>query len=517
VATGFLPTALAESATVVVNGWIYVIGGFSSNSGAVSTVYYAKPDQNTGNISGWASTTAPLPLFTQLETAAVDNGTIYVVGGTGNGGSNYPYVYYGVPNSGTGDITLWTNSATPLQNNLILSSAAAFGGQLYVAGGAYNNSAALTKTIESNLIDSATRDFLQGWTNNNVLSVERQRAAAVMSNDGWLYVIEGNDSTSSGTSSLNSIDFGPTVSTGSPNYAPFGTYTSPVLDLGSNVNILELDWNATVTDTSKASMTFAYHYGNSSNLSGVPYSTPIATAQGTLITNTTTLPPDTFARYVQYKVELTSNASGYTPILNSVYTKYIAPPDFIVSNIIPPAIGGGSTPVTETINVIVGNLAGGSNFHAPLQQSTTAIVTQQSGPRGAPRVPPSGFTSPKIYTGTTNAYFFVDVYVDPAPGFAIPTNAGDLGNCPSQSGGTSYNTVQHLAAGTWVNVPVGCWLTPNQIYTFYAQVDTCDDPAQTRCNFTYGYVIERNENNNIFGPVMTPLSNNTLFAPIIRK
>jgi hypothetical protein len=214
---------------------------------------------------------------------------------------------------------------------------------------------------------------------------------------------------------------------------------------------------------------------------------------------------------------MTSNTAGFTPILNAVFTKYIAPPDFTISNIIPPAIGGSATPVTETINVVVGNLAGGSNFHAPLQRSTTAIVTQQSGPRGAPRIPPSGFTSPKIYTGTTNSFFWVDVYVVEAPNFVLPTNAGILGNCPSQSGGTSFSSVQHLAAGTWVNVPVGCWLSPNQIYTFYAQVDTCDDQTQTKCNFTYGYVIERDETNNIFGFVTTPLSNNALFMPIIRR
>ncbi|HEX9077180.1 MAG TPA: hypothetical protein VF932_15445, partial [Anaerolineae bacterium] len=149
--------------------------------------------------------------------------------------------------------------------------------------------------------------------------------------------------------------------------------------------------------------------------------------------------------------------------------------------------------------------AGGANFNAPVQRSTSAIVTQQSGPRGARRIPPGGLTSPKTSVGTTSSFFYVDVYVVEAPNFVMPTNAGIVGNCPNSTGGISFSSVAHLAAGTWVNVPVNCWLTPNQKYTFYAQVDTCDDPTQTVCTFAYGYVLERNENNNIFGPVGTPV------------
>ncbi|HEX9004657.1 MAG TPA: hypothetical protein VGB07_32395, partial [Blastocatellia bacterium] len=181
VASAPLPAPLAESATVVVNGRIYVLGGFS-NSGTVATVYYAQPGGG-GNITSWNTATAPLPQPNEMLTAAVWNGAIYIIGGRGDTTPFYPNIYYAVPDSNTGDITSWVGPLTTLQNNLILASATTFAGQLYVAGGAFNNGQTLTNTIASNLIDPS-RSFSLPWVNSDVLSTPRQRAAAVMSNDG---------------------------------------------------------------------------------------------------------------------------------------------------------------------------------------------------------------------------------------------------------------------------------------------------------------------------------------------
>ncbi|MBI4788162.1 MAG: hypothetical protein HY782_14115 [Chloroflexi bacterium] len=599
-----LPGIRSEFATVVVSDTIYVIGGGGTDNNPQSTVYYAKPNAN-GTISSWSTSTVPLPLALKQLAAATYNGVIYIVGGY-DGTTYYPNVYYVTP-TGTGNITnAWTSAPAVAQQSIILASGATFGGQLYIAGGAYNNGTNLLNTVASNLL--MTDGSLSNWVNSDVLSTARQLSAAVVSDDGWLYVIEGNPGT--GIDPLNTIDYGPLSAPGGSYTSP-GTYTSAVIDLGASQNVLGLDWNTTVT-LSQGALTMQYRYGSSQDLSAASWSTASPAGNGFLITNTIAFSQS--ARYWQYRATFTTTVASTSPILNWVRLKYNQPPvitqhpvsqivdagqvvtftaaatsspaptvqwqvstdgggtwspvtgadsttlgftggisatlsfttqssqngykyravftngsasattsaatlsiapDFTITGIQSPApTPGASTSVSQTINVYVSNL-GNQSFRSPTQ-STTAIVTQHSAPKGTTRKPPS--LSARTYGGTTNDWFWVDVYVTDLPGATVPTTPGDTGNCPAQGGGTSYNSVQHLGAGQYVVVPVVCWLPAGQSHTFYAQVDTCDDPSGNSCSLSYGYILERKENNNIFGPVSSGSSPPTfLYLPLIRK
>ncbi|MDE2001480.1 MAG: tail fiber protein [Patescibacteria group bacterium] len=81
-----LPVGLSGAETVVANGYMYVLGGGASN-GAVATVYYAKINSD-GSLGAWNSGTA-LPAARSGITGIVVNGYIY-----GIGGSTTNTVYY---------------------------------------------------------------------------------------------------------------------------------------------------------------------------------------------------------------------------------------------------------------------------------------------------------------------------------------------------------------------------------------------------------------------------------------
>lgn len=160
-------------------------------------------------------------------------------------------------------------------------------------------------------------------------------------------------------------------------------------------------------------------------------------------------------------------------------------PDMTISAIAPPIWSDHA--MTQTISVIVTN-RGNVNFNSPVRPAQAPIVGQQSGTR---REIPAIARAPD-YSGTTNYFFYVDVYVDDRP-FGVL----EPGNCPTFGGGTNWSWVYNLGLGQSVTVPIDCWINQG-IHTFYAQVDVCDDGSGNLCSTTYGYVLEINEDNNIY-------------------
>jgi hypothetical protein len=99
--TTAIPAARQGASAVVMNGYVYVIGGSSDNSGTMtdpglpqSTVYYA-PLNADGTItaSSW-NTTTPLTLISDYGAAFVANGYIQLTGGYNDGGITSNRVYY---------------------------------------------------------------------------------------------------------------------------------------------------------------------------------------------------------------------------------------------------------------------------------------------------------------------------------------------------------------------------------------------------------------------------------------
>ena len=78
-----MPAPRQELATAVLNGNIYVIGGFDSAGQSTSSVFVYNPQSNT-----W-STAASLPIGNNHGAAAVANGRLFAFGGV----SNRTFVY----------------------------------------------------------------------------------------------------------------------------------------------------------------------------------------------------------------------------------------------------------------------------------------------------------------------------------------------------------------------------------------------------------------------------------------
>jgi hypothetical protein len=142
------PTALRYASAVYVNGNILLIGGVPGTSGnAASTVYSMSVSATTGangTICATACTNnfanASLPANRAYTTAYVENGYVYVVGGstedTTTGYNIQSTTYYGQVNS-AGYISSWNTSAQQLPQTTMWQGGVALNGYLYVIGGIY--------------------------------------------------------------------------------------------------------------------------------------------------------------------------------------------------------------------------------------------------------------------------------------------------------------------------------------------------------------------------------------------
>ncbi|MBI5650582.1 MAG: hypothetical protein HZC40_09085 [Chloroflexi bacterium] len=172
-------------------------------------------------------------------------------------------------------------------------------------------------------------------------------------------------------------------------------------------------------------------------------------------------------------------------------------PDLVVANLQVPVVAFDTGLKTIVVNV---TNQGNQNYNAPIVAAPARVGQGNGQPRGNP------LRASASYTGTQNYFFYVDLYVDRAR----PSGVSDLGNCPTQNGGTNWAWVYSLAVGQTVAVPIDCWLGPGA-HTFYAQLDTCDDPTGAMCSSTYGYNLERNESNNRY-PGVTPIKGRDPFT-----
>lgn len=317
-----LPKALSDLAVQVLNGTIYVIGGDDNevnppdDKGAVKTVYVATPD-GSGNIGSWASG-SDLLRATSRHASAADAGRLYVAGGADfNNSLFYPYAYYGAASNTS---ISWTQT-DPLPVNLVYAAGLAYAGQIYIVGGAFNDGASLEKNIRSNLMNSDGSLVVNGWQSSDVLSSARQRTAAVLSDDGWIYVIQGQSGDlNTGGTPLKTIDYGPTAAAGATVFAPSGTYTSSIFDIGTSRPIIRLIFNTNVPTGTTLSV--EYRVSDFQDFQDAPaYVGALAGVTGdNIITVNAT------KRYMQFRANLTSNAGkDKSPVLNKVTITYDAP------------------------------------------------------------------------------------------------------------------------------------------------------------------------------------------------
>ena len=181
--TASLPGAIEDQASVVNNGYIYSMGG----QGPTSTVSYSQINNSNGSLGAWQPTTA-LPTALQEQSAVVNNGYVYSIGGT-DGSSIFSSVYYSQINNSNGSLGAW-QPTTALPVPLIFDSAVVNNGYVYTIGGVYSGH--LTSTVYYSQINNSN-GTLNSWQPTTALPTFVEQESAV-ANNGYAYSIGGTQS-----------------------------------------------------------------------------------------------------------------------------------------------------------------------------------------------------------------------------------------------------------------------------------------------------------------------------------
>ena len=163
-----MPSARQELATAVLNGKIYVMGGFDSQRHSTNTVDVYNP------ATGIWTSARPLPVLVNHNAAAVVAGKIYQFGGTKN-----LFVY----DPGTDS---WSELATPHFQHGFTAAVGVIDDKIYVAGGV--DAQGVGNEVE--VYDPATNV----WTSLAPMKVKRNHCTGGVIN-GKFYVASGRGST----------------------------------------------------------------------------------------------------------------------------------------------------------------------------------------------------------------------------------------------------------------------------------------------------------------------------------
>jgi uncharacterized repeat protein (TIGR01451 family) len=436
--TAPLPVALRIHRAEVVNGRIYVIAGRDSSSTPRAEIYYAQPDPVSGDITSWNTTTTPLPNATFGHMLAVHEDHLYVLGGTHIDLFISPLVSFTVPIA-NGDITGWTGT-TVMENNNYGGAAVSYSGVLYTTGGAISNLYTPSDYVGTALINED--GTVNSWQDTSLVEPARFWHAMVSSGDGWLYVINGHD----GSGPIASVLRGVTSGEGDQ-YAPNGTFRSDVIALPDNCPLVELGWNTTITDTSMMTITMRYRRASSpGDWSGWYGPFPSSPTPGTV---TTTISLGGTARFFQYEAHFATSNPHNTPVLNAVELVYELPVYRVrvSKDAAPPSASNVSPGQIITYTLTYSNVLGGiTATNAYIEDTVPEYTTYIPGSIHGPGANDSNAPDLRWNLGTLEpedlgTVGYSVVLTDPLPGGWLIQNRASI---DSNEGGLRYsNWVTH--------------------------------------------------------------------------
>jgi N-acetylneuraminic acid mutarotase len=182
-----LPKTLSNPATVVYNGYVYVMGGFDGIN-RQSTVYSA-PLNPDGSVGVWTTEVNALPQVRSDLNLVVYNGYVYVMGGFD--GTNVQSAVYSAPLNPDGSVGAWTTEANALPQGLASATSVVYNGYVYVMGGG-DNVGFLSTVYSAPLNPDGS---VGAWTTEaNALPQPLAVATSVVYN-GYVYVMGGFDGT----------------------------------------------------------------------------------------------------------------------------------------------------------------------------------------------------------------------------------------------------------------------------------------------------------------------------------
>lgn len=192
------PQALYNQKSVISGGRIYVTGGTANNTTPTNQVYYAQPNSD-GTITTWNTSAQRFAGARWAHAAAVLNGYLYVFGGW-NGSSLVTTTEY-APILTNGELGTWqTSTVIPEARDGL--SAAVWNGNIYSPGG--NNSGTLRNTTHIGSLASIPRagsfskryDFDAGVKPTKLITRGTKQTGAVT---GLTYMNSNNAGTTFGT------------------------------------------------------------------------------------------------------------------------------------------------------------------------------------------------------------------------------------------------------------------------------------------------------------------------------
>jgi hypothetical protein len=185
-----LPGGRQNGASVTANGYIYEFGGYDVNSSTTTTSYYAKLNAD-GSTGAWSTTTA-LPNVSYGHRAVTANGYIYIIGGHDGITTNYSTVYYARVNT-DGTLGAWTTNANAMPFAGREFSSVVNNGYVYILGGSDGAVRAQTYSAKLNANGSTG-----AWAAQNALPLAIRETSSVVANS-FVYVIGGITATAQTT------------------------------------------------------------------------------------------------------------------------------------------------------------------------------------------------------------------------------------------------------------------------------------------------------------------------------
>ncbi len=174
--------------SVVYNGYLYLLGGVNNGSTTYyNVVQYAKINAN-GSLGSWASTTSFANGRSGLASV-VNNGYLYILGGSYYNGGTMTYysdVQYAKINS-NGTLGSWA-STTSFANSRSGHASVVYNDYLYILGGLYNGNTTYYNDVQYAKIDS--NGTLGSWASTTSFANGRSGLPSVV-NNGYLYILGG--------------------------------------------------------------------------------------------------------------------------------------------------------------------------------------------------------------------------------------------------------------------------------------------------------------------------------------
>ncbi len=177
-------TTRVRGGAVAANGYLYHIGGVDGGAVTLTTVQYAKLNAD-GTVGTWASTTA-LPDGRKQFQPVVLNGYLYVIGGRNNSNTLQTTTYYAKLNA-DGTVGAW-NTATAIPAARFGGGTIAYNGYLYYLGGL--NSGFVSQTTVYAIKANPDGTLASAWTTPTALPVGLASSNGIVAN-GYVYMVAG--------------------------------------------------------------------------------------------------------------------------------------------------------------------------------------------------------------------------------------------------------------------------------------------------------------------------------------